>query len=107
MMTSDFKNTPWISEEYFKENYPEEYEKGVIRYFIGLAVHSDFRGNRYSMALMEYIFDNLPVDAIVGFDHSHNVNPMLHHFIRIMRQGNLLKRTYIDRQHYHVIQRKK
>lgn len=107
LVTDKFVNTPWISEEYFKTNYPTEYTAGLIFYFMGLAVDPAFRGNRYSISLIEYVIDDIPDNAIMGFDHSRNVNPMLHHFTRIVKQARLIERSHIDRQHYHVVQRKK
>ena len=107
LVTNDFKNTPWISEDYFKVKYPDEYAKGLAYYFMGMAIRQDFRGNRYSISLLEYIIDDLPRDGVLGFDHSRNVNPFLHHFTRIVRQARLIRRSRIDRQHYHVAQLKK
>ena len=107
LITNDFKNTQWISPDYFRVNFPDEYRNRLIYYFVGLAIHHEFRGNRYSTSLIERVIDDLPVDAIVGFDHSRNVNPMLHYFTKIVRQAKDLKRIHIDRQHYHVVCRKK
>lgn len=106
-ITNDFKNTPWISEDYFKFNYPKEFAQQLIYYFIGIAVSQQFRGRRYSISLIEHIVDDTPVDSIIGFDHSRNINPMLHHFTRIIKQSHFISRKHIDRQHYHVVQRKK
>ncbi len=106
-ITNNFKNTPWISEDYFIANYPEKFRTQMVYYFMGLAIDYAYRGNRSSISLIEYIIDDLPPDAIMGFDHSRNVNPMLHHFTRIVHQAHLIERTHIDRQHYHVVERKK
>jgi ribosomal protein S18 acetylase RimI-like enzyme len=104
-ITNDFKNTPWISWEYFKAHYPEPFEQRHIYYFMGLAIDEKFRGRRYSLPLIEHIIDDLPHHAIMGFDHSGNVNPMLHHFTRIVKQARSLRRSYLDRQHYHIVKR--
>lgn len=106
-ITNNFVNTPWISEEYFKVNYPIEYSSKLIYYFMGLAIDSAYRGNKFSIFLIEGLIDDLPPEAIMGFDHSKNVNPLLHHFTRIIKQSHLIERNHIDRQHYHVVQRKK
>jgi hypothetical protein len=107
MVTNDFKHTPWISEDYFKNKFPDEYEKSVIYYFVGLAIDNEFRGNKYALFLLEYIIDDLPRNAVFGFDHSHNINPILHHFTKVIKHSHLISRKHIDRQHYHVVQWKK
>ena len=106
LITNDLSNTSWISGDYFKENYHDEYMKSLVYYFMGLAIDKEYRGNRYSIKLIEYIIDDLPKGAIMGFDHSRNVNPMLHHFTRIVKQARMIERSKIDSQHYHVVQRK-
>lgn len=106
LVTNDFKNTPWISEEYFKVNYPAEYSLKNIYYFMGIAISQYHRGRKYSILLIEKIIDDLPEKIVLGFDHSRNINPMLHHFTRIVRQADVIERKHIDRQHYHVVQRK-
>ncbi|MEK7646517.1 MAG: hypothetical protein AAB381_02380 [Patescibacteria group bacterium] len=105
-ITSDFKNTPWISEDYFKTNFQFEYQNNLMFYFMGLAISSEFQGRKYSIPLLEYIIDDLPHGAVMGFDHSRNINPLLHHFTRVVRQAKIMKRMYLDRQHYHVVTRK-
>ncbi len=107
MVTNDFKYIPWISENYFKDKFSDEYSKNLIYYFVGLAVNKDFRGNKYALVLLEYIIDDLPRNAVFGFDHSHNINPILHHFTRVIKHSHLITRKHIDRQHYHVVQWKK
>ncbi len=77
-----------------------------IYYFQGLAVHDQFRSRNHSLALIEHIIDDIPHNAIMGFDHSNNINPLLHHFTKVVRQARSILRTHIDRQHYHVVQRK-
>jgi hypothetical protein len=106
LTTNNFSNTPWISEEYFALNYKREHESKLIHYFMGLAIDSKHRGNKYSILLIESVIDSLPINAIMGFDHSKNVNPLLHHFTRIVKQSHLIERKKIDQQHYHVVQRK-
>lgn len=107
LVTNDFKNTPWISEDYFKVNFPHEYNNKSIFYFVGLAIHKESRGNKYSIYLIEHIIDNLPNNSILGFDHSRNINPILHQFTRIVKQAHVIKRNRIDQQHYHVVRRSK
>ncbi len=107
LVTNDFSNTPWISEDYFQENYPVECGKKLAFYFMGLAIDKNFRGRRYSISLIEHIIDDLPEGAIMGFDHSKNVNPLLHHFTRIVKQARIIERRRIDSQHYHVVQHRK
>lgn len=106
LTTNNFANTPWISEEYFALNYKKEHADKLIYYFMGLAIDSKHRGNKYSILLIEAVIDRLPINAIMGFDHSRNVNPLLHHFTRIVKQSHLIERKKIDQQHYHVVQRK-
>lgn len=107
LVTNDFKNTPWISEDYFKFKYPDQYSKKIIYYFMGLAIHKKFRGNRYSISLIEHVVDDFPKDVIIGFDHSLNINPTLHFFTHVIKQSRYIKRTHIDRQHYHIVEYKK
>lgn len=106
LITNDFKNTPWISEDYFKENFSEKYVNKLIFYFMGLAIDKKYRGNKYSIRLIEHIIDDLPDDSIMGFDHSKNINPLLHHFTKIVKQSAQINRNRIDQQHYHVVQKK-
>lgn len=105
-ITNDLKNTPWISEDYFRTNFPKEHGNKALYYFMGLAIHDAFRGNKYSLRLLEHIIEDLPPDVVMGFDHSRNVNPLLHHFTRIVRQAGQIRRLRIDEQHYHVVRRK-
>ena len=105
LITNDFKNTPWISSEYFQFHYPESFEKRHIYYFMGLAIDERHRGQHYSLTLIEHIIDDLPHHAILGFDHSGNVNPMLHHFTKVVKQARSIERTHLDRQHYHIVKR--
>lgn len=107
LVTNEFKNTPWISEEYFRHKYHHQYNKRVIFYFMGIAIYKEFRGNKYSLSLLEYIIEDLPRDVVIGFDHSTNINPTLHFFTRVIKQSHLIKRTHIDRQNYHVVWYKK
>ncbi len=107
LITNNFINTPWISPDYFSENFSQAYKSNLIFYFMGLAISKDHRGNKYSIMLMEYILDDIPSDGIVGFDHSRNINPLLHHFTKVIKQASTVKRVHIDRQHYHVVHRKK
>ena len=104
LITNDLKNTPWISEEYFKFKFPEKYSEKKVYYFVGLAIDKKFRGNKYSISLIEKVIDNLPENSVMGFDHSKNINPLLHHFTKIIRQSRLINRTHIDQQHYHVVE---
>src|SRR3989338_1522022 len=106
LITNDFKNAPWISSDYFKAHFPEAFAKNTIYYFLGLAIKEHFRARRLSLLLIEDIIDEIPHDAIMGFDHSRNINPLLHHFTKVVRQARSLMRTHIDRQHYHIVQRK-
>ena len=63
------------------------------------------KGNGYSLYLIEHIIDDLPKESIMGFDHSGNINPLLHHFTKIIKQSNKINRQRIDQQHYHVVSR--
>jgi hypothetical protein len=105
LITNDFSNAPWISREYFSEEYPEEYDSGRIYYFIGIAIDPAYRSSRLSLLLIEHIIDDIPHDAIMGFDHSKNINPMLHHFTSVVRQARSLRRSHIEQQHYHIVRR--
>ena len=107
LITNHFRNTPWISEEYFKENFSDKHESKLVYYFMGLAINKKYRGNRYSIHLIERIIDDLPKDSIMGFDHSQNINPLLHHFTKIIKHADQITRKRIDRQHYHVVKRNK
>jgi len=35
LVTNDFKNTPWISADYFRVRFPEEYVEKLVFYFMG------------------------------------------------------------------------
>ncbi len=107
LITNSFDHTPWISEEYFKYHYAEKYAKKLVYYFIGISISPNFRGNGYAIPLVEYTIDQLPKDVVIGFDHSFNINPKLHFFTRVIKQAKFIKRTHIDRQHYHVVEYKK
>jgi|SRR3989344_1054836 len=107
LVTSSFKHIPWISENYFKFKFPNQYTNNTIYYFMGLAISNNFRGNKYSISLLEQIIDDLPHDVVLGFDHSYNINPILHYFTKIVRQSISIQRTHIDCQHYHVVEWKK
>ena len=106
LITNDFKNAPWISSDYFKAHFSDAFEKKEIYYFLGLAIHEHFRSRRYSLLLIEHIIDDIPHHAVLGFDHSRNINPLLHHFTKVVKQARSIIRTHIDRQHYHVVQRR-
>jgi hypothetical protein len=104
LITNDFKNLTWISEDYFRYKFPKEFEKKLVYYLIGIAISPEFRGNKLSIKLIESVMDDLPRDVVIGFDHSRNINPVLHHFTRVVKQAGLIKRIHIDRQHYHAVQ---
>lgn len=106
LVTNNLKNSPWISEEYFEDQFPDYFSKGLVYYFMGLAIHDNYRRQGYSLNLIEIIIDDLPKEAIMGFDHSYNINPMLHYFTSIVRQARFIKRKRLDRQHYHIVHRK-
>lgn len=106
IISNNFKNSPWISEEYFRYKFPEEFSKGLVYYFMGLAMHPLHKRKGYSISLIEKIIDDLPHGSIMGFDHSNNINPFLHYFTHIVKQARSLKREHIDKQHYHVVYRK-
>jgi hypothetical protein len=103
LLSNDFKNSPWISEEYFKEHYPEQYSRGEAYYFLGIAVSSDHRKKGHSLSMLNYISSDIPKGAIMGFDHSNNINPFLHHFTKIIKNSKSVERKNLDRQHYHII----
>lgn len=106
IVSNNLRNSPWISEEYFKYKYPEKFSKDLIYYFMGIAINSEYGKKGYSLALIEKIIDDIPHGSIVGFDHSRNANPFLHYFTHVVKQARSLKREHIDRQHYHIVYRK-
>ena len=106
LITNNLKNSPWISEEYFESKFPDHFSKGLIYYFMGLAIHDDYKRQGHSLNLIEMIIDDLPHEAIMGFDHSYNINPILHYFTSIVKQAKFIKRKHLDKQSYHIVHRR-
>ncbi len=101
MVTNNFHNTPWISSEYFKNKFRDYYHKNLIYYFIGIAVAKEYRHQGYGTLLIKTITENLPEGAMLGFDHSANINFFIPHFSRIATKK--IKKRYLDSQSYYVI----
>jgi len=95
IITNKLKNSPWISEEYFKTKFPEKFSQQLVYYFMGLAICDEHRREGHSLALIERIIDDLPPKSVLGFDHSNNVNPFLYYFTHIVKQARFLKREIL------------
>ncbi len=49
--TADLALAPWISEEYFELNFPDEYERKAIFYFVALLTKPGLQGKDYMKEL--------------------------------------------------------
>lgn len=107
MVTNNLKNSPWISEDYFKSQFPKIFSKGFLYYFMGIAILEKHRGRGHAVALIEKIIQDLPKETIMGFDHSFNANRHLPYFTKIISQSRFIKRKYLDKQRYYIVFRKK
>lgn len=101
MITNNFENTPWISEEYFKAKFKNCFEKKLIYYFMGIAIAKDWQHKGYATLLVKEITDGLPEGAIVGFDNSKNTNYFIPHFAD--NNGKKKKRIFLDSQNYYIV----
>ncbi len=101
MITNNFENTPWISEEYFKEKFKNNFDKKNIYYFMGIAIADSWRYKGYATVLVKKMTDELSKDAIVGFDNSKRMNFFIPHFAD--NSGRRKKRTFLDSQNYYIV----
>jgi len=105
LISNDFSNTPWISEDYFRCNFKDYFEKKLIFYFLGIAVEKNFRNQGFASLLIKRIVEELPPEAVIGFDHSENANFFVPKLTRIVNQGRKTSKKYLDSQNYYIVQR--
>lgn len=103
LITRNFRNTPWISEAYFKAQFKEKYLENKIYYFMGIVVLKEYRGKGCSKILIKKIINDLPLDAAVGFDHSKGINPFIPNFVKIADKKRKVKKKYLDSQNYYIV----
>lgn len=105
MLTTNLKNSSWISEDYFKNNYPDKFQSNKLFYFLGIVLTNEYRRRRFALNCLNYIFSDLPKDIIVGFDHSSAINKHIGKFPLLLNMyyGVNLKRYYLDSMNYYVV----
>lgn len=106
IITNNFKNTPWISEEYFEYQFPGFYSKRLMYYFIGIVVSERYRKQRCASRIINKIIGDLPEGAAVGFDHSYKVNPLMPYIVKKINDCRNIKRKYLDSQNYYIFYKK-
>jgi len=106
MISNDLKNSPWISEDYFKSQFAGYFSEKLIYYFMGIAISKEYRRRGYAIGIIEYIIDDIPQNAIMGFDHSQKKNPYIKYFTSMVKQSRFIKRKYLDSQRYYLVYKK-
>lgn len=101
MLTNNFENTPWISEEYFKNKFRDNFDKKNIYYFLGVAIAEGQRHKGFATVLIKKMANNLPSGAMVGFDNSEKMNFFIPHFSD--NNGKNKKRKFLDSQNYYIV----
>lgn len=108
LITNELKNCTWISEDFFSHHYKELYDSKKIYYFMGIVVDLKYRKMGYSKKILNKIMTSIPIDSVIGFDHSYRVNRFIPYFTRMMRfGGRSLKNIYLDKQVYYLVKLKK
>jgi hypothetical protein len=103
MVTNDFKNTPWISEDYFKDKFESSYNAKLIYYFMGIAILEGYRRGGLGSLLIKKITDGLPSNSILGFDNSKKMNFFIPNFAKMMRKDKKVTKKYLDSQDYYIV----
>jgi hypothetical protein len=101
MITNNLENTPWISAEYFKKRFKGHFERKLIYYFMGIAIVEGWRHRGYATVLVKKMTDDLPKEAIIGFDYSKEMNFFIPHFAD--RNGKNKRRLFLDSQNYYIV----
>lgn len=71
LLSNDFNHFPWMSKEFYKERYPEKFEKGQVYYFVSLLTDPEKQGQLYGTKVVDFITELYALDnneAIITFD---------------------------------------
>lgn len=71
LLSNDFKHFPWLSQEFYKAQYPDEFESEDIYYFVSLLTNPEKQGQLHATKVVDFITELYALDeneAIVTFD---------------------------------------
>lgn len=101
MVSNEFSNSPWISEDFFRVRYPEEYDDNRIYYFMGIVIEERYRNLGLTVRMLRFLIDSLPKNILVGFDHSAKNNARIAKFPYLLGK-RFINRKYLDSMDYYV-----
>lgn len=101
MVSNDFANSPWISEDYYRVNFPTEYSERRIYYFMGIVIEKQYRNLGMTVEMLKKLVQKLPKNVIIGFDHSFKNNSRIAKFPYLLGR-QFIKRKYLDSMDYYI-----
>lgn len=78
---TDLRLFPWISEEYYKDQYPESVENGNFLYFMALLTKEEYRRHNHASEMIQYMLHEWEEhdndDTVISFDCCTDNNSFL------------------------------
>lgn len=71
LLSNDFGHFPWMSQEFYKNKYPELYENKQVYYFVSLLTRPEYQNSMYGVRVVKFITELFALDdneALVTFD---------------------------------------
>jgi hypothetical protein len=106
MISNDLKNSSWISEDFFVQNFRDIYSSGRLFYFLGIALLPEYRRKSYALTTLMKIKKDLPSESFIGFDHSKRFNKHISFFPYMLGSPYRVKKRYLDSMRYYVVELK-
>ncbi len=106
LLSNDFDHFPWMSKDFYRDQYPEKFDQGDVYYFVSLLARNDKRGMLYGSRVVKFITELFALDekeAIITFDCCDDNSPGLANMIEFVvekTEMGTLKLGEIGTQHY-------
>lgn len=71
LLSNDLDHFPWLSQEFYKDKYPDFFENDNIHYFVSLLTRQDKRNQSYAREVLELVTELYRLDdqnVIITFD---------------------------------------
>lgn len=63
LLSNDLDLFPWLSKEYYKNNFPDEYNSGDLLYFVSLLTKEEYRRQDYASEIIELLTDLVTIES--------------------------------------------
>lgn len=71
LLSNDFAHFPWLSQEFFKHKYPEEFDDGRINYFVSFLTDPELQNQNFGKKVLEFVTELFALEdkeQIITFD---------------------------------------